>query len=118
GASALHGTHEDAQKFSTTTLPRSDASASFPGASSRESAKAGAGGVRPPPSFTPLSWCTTFQIRRPSNPATTATVTACRPCFNRKGTPELCRDDEDGRSDLDVVEQPLGVRDVHPDAAV
>src|SRR5581483_2600843 len=100
------------------TFPRSDASASFPGASRRESANCGAGGVRPPPSFTPLSWWTTFQIRRPSSPATAATVSAWRPCFNRKGTPELCRDDEDRRADLDAVEEPLGVRDVHADAAV
>ena len=31
---------------------------------------------------------------------------------------ELCRDDVDRRADVDVVEQPLGLRDVHPDAAV
>ena len=36
GASDLHGAHHEAQKLSTTTLPRSEASESFPGVSSRD----------------------------------------------------------------------------------
>ena len=36
GASCLHGMHQEAQKLSTTTLPRSEASSSFPGLSRRD----------------------------------------------------------------------------------
>src|SRR5436190_11713461 len=120
GASLLHGAHHEAQKLTTTTFPRSDASESFPAPSRRERSKWGASGRLPCSSSaaTPLSWWTTFQTSSTSRPTTTATDAACRPRFRPTGTPELCRDDVDRRADVDVVEEPLGLRDVHPDAAV
>src|SRR5512141_457104 len=114
GASALQGTHQEAQKLSTTTLPRSEARESFPWRSRRPRSKCGAAGCLPLASSeaAPLPWWTTFQISRPSRPATTATDSACRPIFSREAT-ALRRNDIDGRPDLDVVEHPLRVRDVH-----
>jgi hypothetical protein len=31
---------------------------------------------------------------------------------------ELCGDDDDRGADIDLIEEPVGVGDVHPDAAV
>src|SRR6266542_3684926 len=84
GASDLHGAHHEAQKLSTTTLPRSDASASLPLVSRRERTNLGAGGVLPLASSdaAPPPWWTTFQINSASSPVTTPTVSAWRPCLS------------------------------------
>src|SRR3954452_1827819 len=79
GASCLHGKHHEAQKLSTTTLPRSDASCSVPGPSSRRSSKSGA--RFPIPTFFPLPW-TSFHTSSASSRATSPTATTCAPSFS------------------------------------
>src|SRR5690242_12899158 len=59
--------------------------------------------------------CAMSQISSPSSPHTTATAPICAA---RLIGPRDETDDEHGRADVDVVEQPLGLRDVHADAAV
>ena len=74
----MHGEHHEAQKFSTTGCPRSDASDSFPGASSRFAVNAGARF----PTFACASWCVTFQPSTASITSTAATAIACAVSFN------------------------------------
>src|SRR3954465_14772263 len=79
-ASALHGLHQEAQKFRTTTWPRSDARSSCPGLSRRGRANAGAGGSFPAATAraSPLlrSAVTRRSARIPSRVATSATAAA------------------------------------------
>src|ERR671936_2037798 len=118
GASSLHGPHQEAQKLSTTALPRSDARLRRPRRSSRCRTKFGAAGCLPEriSAATFLSWCVTFQTSSASRPATSATAAAWATSFSRAVISG--RHDEDRRPDVDVHEQPLGVVDVHADAAV
>ena len=85
----LAGAHQEAQKLSTTTLPRSDASESFPVRVEAREVEVRRRRTLPLGELAgrrPCSWCTTFQTSRPSSPATTATDSACRPSFSREGT--------------------------------
>src|SRR5689334_10967277 len=127
GISRLHGSHHEAQKLTTTTLPRNDLRSTWPSPSSRASRKSGAIGFCPCEAFLtsawPPPWCVTFHPSRPKSPATTSNASTCAACLSRRPITagvyvRLVGDDEDRRADVDVVEEPLGLRDQHADAAV
>src|SRR5579862_7446903 len=112
--SCLHGTQSEAQKLTTTTLPRSDASESFPLPVVRGSEKAGALTISPlstSRATLPPDRCATSQTSRPSS-ARTQPATMIRSARTRG------LDDEHRRADADALEEPLGVRHLHPDATV
>src|SRR5215218_10805281 len=121
GASCLHGTHQEAQKLTTTALPRSEARESSPSRSSRRSVNAGATGrsprARAPGMVLPSSW-TSFQTRSASRAATSPTASAWAPSLTRPATGVLPGDDEDRRPDGHPVEEPFRLGDGHPDAPV
>src|SRR3954468_20127848 len=60
GASPLHGGHHDAQKFSTTTLPRYEESFTSPPPSSFGSDTSGAAGRFPAASCESIDWLVPF----------------------------------------------------------
>src|SRR5581483_8576264 len=83
-ASALHGSHHEAQKLSTTASPWSEASETFPVPSSRLRVNAGAfeptlGGAGCP--------CASFQTSSASRPATHRSVTTWTPSLSLPVTP-------------------------------
>src|SRR3954454_17343153 len=112
-ASVLHGPHQDAQKLITTGLPRTDASENDP-PSRLFATKFGAG----PPIVGGFGRCVSLQTSRPSRPATAASATAWPVSLATRIEAMLSSDDVHGRADLDVVEQPFRLRNVHADAAV
>src|SRR6059058_6568489 len=114
GASRLHGPHQEAKKLSTTVRPHSDASEISPVPLRRPSEKAGAGA----PTFGGGVWWVRFHTSSVASTPTPATASACAPSFSPPRTAGLGRDDEDRRPDLHPVVQPLGCRNLHPDAAV
>ena len=117
----MHGSHHDAQKSSTTGfLPRSDERSIAPSPSRRFRSKTGAVGVlaasrAPCETFSSLSCAT-----RHTSSAEQTDDEADRERLRRQpgGPRHQAETMKTGVPIVDVVEQPLGLRDVHADAAV
>src|SRR3954451_5606963 len=102
----------------TPTFPRSAARLMLPDVSTRGRVKSGALTIWFASAFfamSPALSCARSQTSSPSSPQTRATAPICAALLMpRSGA----SDDEHRRADVDVVEQPLGLGDVHADAAV
>src|SRR3954453_15363211 len=105
--------HQDAQKLITTGLPRTDASENDP-PSRLFATKFGAG----PPIVGGFGPGGSPQPSRTGTPAPAASATAWPVSLATRIEAMLPSDDVHGRADLDVVEQPFRLRNVHADAAV
>ena len=106
--------------MTTTALPRSDASDSSPSPSSRGEREAGATtrlAVASAP-VTALSLALRDLPDQQAEQRRRRRPTAQRPGAPRRRRRGHHRDDEDGRADRDLLEQPLRLGDLHPDAAV
>ena len=103
----------------TTTFPRSDERRSEPGPFSRSRLKSDGHRLLPARELLrDVASCRSGSPSRSSRPSSDATSASAPACPASLSLRHQCGDDEHRRPDVDGVEQPLGVRDVHPDAAV
>src|SRR5205085_2574086 len=109
-ASFLHGPHQEAQKLITTGLPRTEASEKEP-PSMLFATKFGAG----PPITGGFGRWVSRHTSKPNRPATAASATIWPVSLAARIEAMLASDDVHRRADLDVVEQPFRLRDVHAD---
>src|SRR5262245_19610684 len=117
-ASSVQGGQYDCQKLITATFLRSEVRLMLPEVSTRGRVNSGAGTMWPLSAcaaVAPASLCASFQTSSPSSAQTSPTDAICATRLMRRAA---ASDDEHRRADGDVLEQPLGLRDEHADAAV